>query len=209
MKSDSAGDFLTPDDLDKFRPGRSKDDILADLRWRAGYLVAAECNGKSVTAIYYEVYVNPGAVYANPESHKSEGIYALFVDEKFEKFIRWFHWDHAGQAKIDDNCDWLAEATKREGPQIDELKKAVADSKAPPEHIDPGLTGAFVSLRAVGLVLGPPPADEDPEKLQKNAALCDQFNAARLKIGMTAAEVQAVLKAEPLETGKIEGGSCC
>ena len=36
--------------------------------------------------------------------------------------------------------------------------------------------------------------------------MCNQFNAARLKIGMTESETEAVLKAKPLESGKVEAG---
>jgi hypothetical protein len=37
--------------------------------------------------------------------------------------------------------------------------------------------------------------------------LRDQFNAARLKIGMTESDVESVLKAKPIETGDVEAGS--
>src|SRR5262249_39775010 len=63
MKLNSAGDFLALDDLDKFRPGRRKNEILKDLRWRAGYTVAAKCDGKSITAIAYTIYAEPERVY--------------------------------------------------------------------------------------------------------------------------------------------------
>ena len=87
LKLDSAGDFITVDDLGKFRRGRSKGEILKDLRWRAGFVVAAKCDGKSITAIFYDLYANPERVYANPYSHRSESLYAMFIDDKFVKFI--------------------------------------------------------------------------------------------------------------------------
>ena len=39
------------------------------------------------------------------------------------------------------------------------------------------------------------------------AELRDQFNAARLKIGMTEMEVESVLKAKPIEAGEVEAGT--
>jgi hypothetical protein len=54
------------------------------------------------------------------------------------------------------------------------------------------------------------PAITEPKFLPHSVlllALLDQFNAARLNIGMTEAEVQATLKAKPLESGKVEAGN--
>jgi hypothetical protein len=60
-------------------------------------------------------------------------------------------------------------------------------------------------MRVLGIMPGPgaPPSEKD---YLRNAELRDQFNAARLNIGMTESEVQAALKAKPLESGKVEAG---
>ena len=96
---------------------------------------------------------------------------------------------------------------KSNAVSLDELSKGLKSIKAPPEHIDPGLTAAYLGFKASGLAPSPPPAEKDPEKLRKNIALRDQFNAARLNIGMTEAEVEAMLKAKPLESGKVAAGN--
>jgi hypothetical protein len=181
-------------------------EVLKDVRWRAGWVEAAKCDGKTITAIYYRVYARPERVYANPDSQRSESIYALFVDGKFEKLIRWFRWDGPERSKVGDNCEWLTQAMKREAARVNDLKKEVKAAKAPPEHVDPGLTAVYLGLRALGLAPGPPPREKDPEKLRKNIALRDQFNAARLNIGMTEAEVRATFKAKPVESGNVEAG---
>jgi hypothetical protein len=207
-KLDSAGEFIRFDDLDEFRPGQAKNEILKDLRWRAGYVTAAKCDGKSITAIDYDVYAD------GPGKGRSEGVHALFVNDKFEKFIRWQIPDFDGTAwspprsrRIGDDCGWLTRAIRSKAVGVDELRKAVKSKKAPPEHIDPGLTAVYLGFRALGLAPGPPPPEKDPEKLRKNIALRDQFNAARLSIGMTESEVEATLKAKPLESGKVEAGN--
>jgi hypothetical protein len=41
---------------------------------------------------------------------------------------------------------------------------------------------------------------------ERNAKLRDQFNASRLKIGLTESEVESVLRAKPIKEGKVEAG---
>src|SRR5206468_11819934 len=42
---------MSVDDLERFRPGRSKKDILNDIQWRAGWVEAYFCEGRSVMTI--------------------------------------------------------------------------------------------------------------------------------------------------------------
>ena len=89
---------------------------------------------------------------------------------------------------------------------IEDLKKEVKSTTAPPpSQVDPGLTAAYLLMRTIGLAPGPGPPPSEKDYL-RNAELRDQFNAARLNIGMTEVEVEAVVKAKPLESGKVEAG---
>jgi hypothetical protein len=203
----SASYYLTVGDLDKFQPGQPKSDILKDVQWRAGSVVAADCKGKRVTAITYDLLAD------GPESHREEFVHAVFVDDKFVKFIRWLPGEQIpkGQnrpkrTKIGDYCGWLIRAMDSECVSVEDLKKEVKSMTAPPEqHVDPGLTAAYLLLRAIGAAPGPDAPASEKDYL-RNAALRDQFNAARLNIGMTEMEVEAALKAKPLESGKVEAG---
>jgi hypothetical protein len=69
-----------------------------------------------------------------------------------------------------------------------------------PRQTDLGLTAAWI-------VLGQGIQAARAPQLKKNAELRDQFNAARLKIGMTDPEVEATLKAKPIDSGEVEAGS--
>ena len=210
---DSATHYLTPPDLDKFRPGRSRSDILKDLRWRADYFQAADCDGTSIAAINYRLIAD------GRESYRSMSLHAIFADDKFVKFIRWqpdielvpYERTTLSQRRRQKAGDysWLTRVVESEAVNIADLKKeAEAMSKTPPprKQIDPGLTAVYFGMRVLGLAPGPPPREEDYEKLRENVALRDQFNAARLNLGMTESEVEAVLKAKPLESGKVEAG---
>jgi hypothetical protein len=198
-KLDSANGFLTVADLEKFRPGRLKSDLLNDVRWRADSVTAADCEGKSITSIYYTLLAD------GSESNRSEGLQAMFAGDKFEKLIRWLPYTGPNPMKAGDCCGWLTQAMKSEAVSIADLKKEMKSITAPSEHIDPGLTAVYLAMRVLRIMPGPgaPPSEKD---YLRNAALRDQFNAARLNIGMTESEVEAVLKAKPLESGKVEAG---
>jgi len=94
---------------------------------------------------------------------------------------------------------WLIEALDAPEVSVADLQKI--DPKPPParEHVDPGLTVVF-------LALSPARWARDQHDLAKNARLRDQFNAARLKLGMTEAEVESLFRAKPLEAGKSAAG---
>lgn len=205
----SANDYLDASDLEKFRPGRSKNDILKDVQWRGNFLMACMNKGKNVCAIAYKL------LFDGPSSDRGKVVWAIFVDDKFVKFVPWQKGDmeevpyegtmrsRPKPIKVGDCYGWLIRAVESAPVNIADLEKEVKSLAPPPSQIDPGLTAAWLILRAMGAT--PTPATEDDYK--KNAELRDQFNAARLKIGMTEAEVESVLKAKPLESGKVEVGS--
>lgn len=198
--------FLGVGDLEKFRPGRPKRDILKDIQWRGYLFMASTYKGKSVCAIFY-------VVLSNDPSSGGEGVWAIFVDSKFAKFVECkrdmevvdYHGTPRSRPKPIKmgNISWLIRAMETEPVNIADLKKEVKALTPPSSQIDPGLTAAYLLLKIMGKA--PKSATEDDYK--KNAELRDQFNAARLKIGMTEAEVESVLKAKPLESGNVEADS--
>ncbi|HEY3392220.1 MAG TPA: hypothetical protein VGK58_05915 [Lacipirellulaceae bacterium] len=210
----SVSHYLTAADLHAFRPGRLKEDVLEDVKWRGSFHMAAEIDRQSVCAIIYEL---------RSDDLKLEGgvwTWALFVDDRFSKFVvpppalpedleevdvNGTPWSRTKPRKTGDDR-FLVRAINAEPVTIDELKKEVKALTPPPEHIDPGLTAAYLALRAVGLAPGPEPSASETQHL-KNAALRDQFNAARLTIGMTEEGIEAILKAKPIESGQVQAGA--
>ena len=82
--------------------------------------------GKSITAINYTVLAD------KPESRRSESLPAMFVGDRFEKFIRWEVVDYHGtrssrprRMKVGDYCGWLTRAINSEGVSIEDYKKEV------------------------------------------------------------------------------------
>jgi hypothetical protein len=209
----STSPYLLATDLNNFRPGRAKVDILKDIKWRGYFYMATEYEEKAICAIIYDL------LSEDPKLKGGVGVWAIFVDGKFVKFVKppaslpsdkevvdhgGTSWNRTKPMKAGDDR-FLIRAMNAEPVTIDELKKEVTSLTAPPESIDPGLTIAYLLLRAMGAAAGPEPRASEKDYL-RNAALRDQFNAARLHIGMTRADVGATLKAEPLETGKVESG---
>jgi hypothetical protein len=172
--------------------------------------MAAEYDGKAVCAMVYDLLSD------DPNIEVGVWIWAIFIDSKFVKLVkppsilpeeRNLAKGGAKPLKAGDRR-FLIRGMNAESASIAELKKEV-QSLTPPEgrekRIDPGLTAAYLAMRALGLAPGPEPPPTEQDYL-RNAALRDQFNAARLKIGMTESEVEATLKAKPMESGQVEAG---
>jgi len=170
------------------------------------------CEGKAVCAITY--HLDPDG----PEGKLiGVAVHAIFVDDKFIKFIPWgttpedvpcfFGRSRAGPMKVGDRVR-LMRALEAAPVAIEDLRREATSTFAVPEQSDWGLTAAMLVLSPVLAVLAAqaPKAPTDDDHL-RNAALRDQFNAARLDIGMTQAEVEAVLEAKPLEAGNVDAGS--
>ncbi len=212
---DSASCYLAAGELDKFQPGRAMDELLEDVQWRGRLYMTAEHRGQSVSWVTYEV------LSGDPNEENGVWVEAIFVDGKFVKFVnrpprlpedeevavtsRGKPWRRPKPLKAGDTR-FLVRALDSDAVSITDLKEEV-ESKGPPpkQRVDPGLTAAFLVLKAMGAVPGPSPPATDQD-FERNAALRDQFNAARLRVGMTEAQVEAVLKAEPMESGKVEAG---
>ncbi len=209
----SASDLLFEDDIVKFRVARSMDDILRDIQWRGRLIMACEYEGKSIYAISYDLTKGHARhMERNPEAIK-DGVVAIFECGKFVKFVRcppgeMVEVDYKG-AKVSrpkpirvGDCRWLVTADRGKPVNVAVLQNEVNARPAAPSHVDPGLTIVWLALRPfLGAAFA---SDED---YKRNRALRDQFNAARLRLGMNVSDVEAVLRAKPLETGKVEAGS--
>ncbi len=201
----SANDLLTMADVEKFQPGRSIDDILKDINWRGNLSMACDHQGKSLAAIHYQLFVPPGS-----QGFDGEPVAAIFVDDKFVKFVE----PPGGEMETVDQGDlkrsrpkpvpighygWLLEAVEADALDILELEKQVKERPEAPSQIDPGLT-------IVGLVLGPRVIAARKPQYKENAELRDRFNAARIRVGMAEAEVEKIFADKPLESGKTKSG---
>ena len=173
-----------------FQPGRSKTEILNELRWRGNLEMAAEYKGTSISAIDF-------GLHGGPFSGDGGEIWAIFVDDKFEKFVEPPPgdpaWSERPRIEIGD-FGYLFSAAKSKSVTIAELEKEITANPAP-SHIDPFLTAVFLAVR---------PGFEAARSrdLRENTKLRDQFNAARLELGMTEVEVEALFKGKPLRSGE-------
>lgn len=180
--------LLGPEDYEKFQPGKSKGDILEDVQWRGNFEMATEFKGNSISAISY-------GVFGGPFSGGGDIVWAIFVDDKFQKFVEWPEWGE-GPIKIGD-FRRLIRAAESEPLSIAELKKKINAEPAPPSQTDPDLTAIWLLFR--GRIQA-----ARKEDVKRNAELRNQFNAARLQIGMAEEEVESVLNAKPIAIGQVE-----
>ncbi len=210
----SAHFFLGPRDIDIFRPGRSKTDILKDVQWRGDFGMSCKYEGNTIEGISYQF------VLEQPSEHTDVGgewLHAIFVDDKFVKFVRPPEpraedmeqipyqdttWSRPKPIKVGDLSRFVREF-KGEPVDLVALARKIKTKPEAPSQIDPGLTIAYVLLRET--VLRGTKVVATEEDFIKNAKLRDQFNASRLEIGMTEPEIEAVFKAKPLESGKVKG----
>ena len=203
------GPYLSFADLVNFRSGRARREILEDLHWRGVAVEMIDCNGTEICAITYNV--DPDG----PEGmHCGVTVHAIFVDNKFVKFIQWLTDPEdvplAGSGrpvlrplKVGD-CLRLTRAVEAIPVSVADLEREALSATSPPEHTDWGLTIAMLLLRQAL----PSQAQKAPtgEDFRRNAVLCDQFKAARLNLGMTESDVEGILKAMPLEAGSVDAG---
>jgi hypothetical protein len=185
----SASSLLDPSDYNTFRPGRPKADVLNDVQWRGNFEFASEIDEQRVEAISY-------GLLGGPLSERGTSILAIFIDDKFEKFVPW----PTGDAKIKiGDFGILARAVESKSVAASDLEKEAAARPATRTHVDPGLTALW--HRHQGKIK----AARAPA-LKRNVELRDQFNAARLELGMTVEDVESVIKSKPFQSGKVHAG---
>jgi hypothetical protein len=213
-EASSANCYLTDRDFNKFRSGRSMDDVLKDVQFRGNFDAAAIYEGKDAYSITY--FLLPRGA-TNAEA--GEWLSAIFVDNKFTKFVKpppslpdeeEEYYDLAYKRKMRrlkpikvGDRRFLIRAVESPPINIVDLEKELSDRPPAPSHVDPGLTAAFLLLKPALLAI----SARMEKDSKNNASLRDQFNASRLRIGMTESEVRRVLKASPLESGEVEAGS--
>jgi hypothetical protein len=184
--------------IDEFRRGRLMDEILRNLPWVGNFEMAGVQNGKPLTAISFEVRPTK-----NWTGRFNKTIWAVFVDERFVKFVDMESVDILSTYPIRVGTfpalQFAAKQPSLPNETIKKQIKAIIDNEPPPDPaID--LPRIYAEARAKNA--------EALRRMEKeNAQLRDQFNAARLKIGMTKAEVSAKLKDKPLESGVLESGA--
>ena len=206
---DSASYYVGIADMSKLLPGRSRRAVFQDLRWRSGEVQMAEFDGKSICAVKLALYS------AAPEGALGVWFHAIFVDDVLLKLVgrlpyemedvpyQGTTWQRIKPVTVGDRT-WLVRALDAPQVSVEELiaeARAMA-SVAVPDQTDIGLTIAWLLLRP-SLGIRPPSIDD----YRRNIELRDQFNALRLDIGMTAAEVEGVFNAKPLEVGNLGGSS--
>jgi len=105
-----------------------------------------------------------------------------------------------GLVKVGDSTFLLRAATAAPVDVVAVEKKLSATPRPQSKGFDPGLTLALLPYMA-GL------AEEEKQWTKKIGALRDEFNALRLRIGMTESEVRAVLPTKPLDAGDVAAGT--
>lgn len=191
------------------------DDIFEAVQWRGNLMMACECKGRSVYAASYGLLATDYSRNLERDSNAQKGtVYAIFLADKFAKFVKrpgFFPSEkeeieiegtkasRAKPIKIGD-FRWLIRYLESESVNIGDVQEEIRARPAAPSHIDWGLT-------IVCLLLSPFMPRASRRDYKRNAELRDQFNAARLRIGMTESEVESVLRAKPLESGEVEAGS--
>ena len=211
----SANHYLLAADLDKFQVGRSKAELLEDLQWRGEFLMTSEHQGQSVTVIMYDV------MPLHVERTSGVSAWAVFVDNKFAKFV-----DH--QRLLPEDKVYVRPNDGRPKPlkagDDRYLVRAINDDPLSKEDLirEVGLLGPHLKVKAdwgliavywittgFGLLdlLDRESASPTTSDYERNAELRDQFNAARLDLGMTQAEIETILKATAIESGEVEAGS--
>jgi hypothetical protein len=205
----SAHRLLGPNDIKAFRPGRSKADILNDVQWRGNFEEATAYKGKSISAISYAL------ASESPENEGPDVLWAIFINDNFEKFVQWpkgetevidykgTPWSRPKPSKVGD-FGRLIRAADSPPVNIPDIEQKAKATPSTPSQVDLGLTIAWLLLRPAGGSATEVASEDD---YKKNAKLRDQFNASRLKIGMTESEVESILKAKPIESAEVGANS--
>lgn len=188
----SADYVLSASDFDAFFPGRPKDELLKDLEWKGNLEMAAEIGANSVCAISYGLFGGPFS--SDP---RAEVIWAIFIDDKFVKFVGLPDWSNF-PIEVGDFSN-LVQAVESDAVDI----QALLDRKAPQAQ---GQQPSDLGLTAVWLLVGISVENARQRDINRNRQLRDQFNGMRLKLGMSPDEVEATIRAKPLESGVVNTG---
>lgn len=184
---------LRADQYREFVVGRPQDELLKSIAGKGLFVQSGIVEGHTVTAFMYSLF---GDAY----SDHCVLVWALFKDREFWKFVECPDLVGDKPPRIGD-LSRLLQAAKSSAVRIEELQQ---DNDVTASAVDVGLTGAWL------LFGGKIQATEARVKAamapqyQRNEQLRKQFDATRLRIGMTAQDVALVYRARPLDTGNID-----
>ncbi|QEG37770.1 hypothetical protein [Bythopirellula goksoeyrii] len=220
QQTPSAHNEIATDDLPHFIPGKAKGEVLRDVQWRGAFFEASGIEGKDISAILFNVVPS-----AAENDELGVWVYSIFEEDKFVKFVENpFTMDVRDRLpaelleKVEDESGQSYQQIRRrrigdaallkflsqaEPARVDVLKKKAEAAGTAPSQIDPGLTAAVLGMKSLGI--DPFPNAEDDYRL--NAQLREQFNGARLNIGISEERVKNIFGSEPVKTGKVEGGT--
>jgi hypothetical protein len=200
--------WLSMVDVARFRAGRSKSDILHDLHWRVGSVHGAEVKGRRFMVVDYSLVADVQDV------QRGKRVHAVFVDGRFERLVASQSAVTGNPLKMSEYAAWLDRLINTEGFKVGHLRKTTGPGTAPQDAVEIGLTIAWLLRQPMTKN-----HNASEEEYRWNAALRDQFNAARLDLGMSQQEVEDTLKVRPkivkgvreygpLASGKLEAGDC-
>jgi hypothetical protein len=190
----SIHDLLSVREFEKFRAGDEMSTILKDLCWRGNLVEAADRDGKRIYLISFRLFTD------NAKGLSGESALAVFVNERFEKFVS----DPPGPTpkRAVGEFPLISHAMRSEAVTLAQFVKK-ADSRS--TQVDPGLTFTWLLLSPLVKAGQLARTAELKEQYAKNTQLRDQYNASRLKIGMNQEDVQRLFKAKPFEIGTANG----
>lgn len=194
--------LLSRSKFGSFQKGRLLDAVLNDVRFSGNFEMAARHDGKWISAISYALFS------VDARNDGGEVVWAIFVDDRFEKFVRWPKWEMV-DVTVDGavrsrpkrmnvgNFDRLIRALQSPAIDLAQLEKEWDARPTEPQQYDPGLT-------AIGVVLGPFIRSASDKDFVENAKLRDRFNAARLKFKMNESKVESTFGEKPLVSTVID-----
>jgi hypothetical protein len=177
-------------------------EILADIQWKGNFGRAVEHNGSHVCAIAYQLFSD------NVTGQGAGYVYAVFIDDKFAKFVRPPPPRPEDMEVVDvegtpssrprprrlDDLSQFVRIHEADPADLAALEKEVKARPDAPSSIDPGLTIAFVLMGGLRF-------KATEQQHGRNAKLRDQFNAGRLQIGMSVEEVEKTLRSKAIFSG--------
>lgn len=187
----SADDQLSAADFPVFQKGKSIADIQQQLRWRGRLNLSARRDGVPISAVDF-------GIAGGFLSKQGKNVWAILIDDKFEKFVDWP--DASPSRQVDDFSYLFAAADAAPLDVAAEEKKRLAIFVPGSDNVDPGLT-------AVVLIFSGPLLVRGSRDKKVNLPLRDQFNAQRLRLGMTVEECERILRAKPLAKGRYPAGT--
>jgi hypothetical protein len=197
----SAYDILNSGDLCHFQEGVDLSVIMEKINWRGNFEYSTIIDNEAVTGIGFRYSV------ADPEGLHGPNILAIFKDYRFLKFTEYPNPSEKSLIRFSELREALAAPAVSPielWEKYTERYKRLVESAA----AEPG-------IEIQSMILGPmlkaflSKSGKDSASFadyKKNVELRDQFNASRLRLGMTSIQIMAALKCDQsLAIGQIDG----